>query len=92
MPEPGEDEDQQIECPWCDAAFSMNDFREWAGSEYSPSIQMLRPPPTLVLYAGKVFEALGRCDCDEPLVREPGSNQKIHLGELPASTPVVMRN
>jgi len=81
-----------LECPWCDATFSRDDVHEWLHSESSPQLYIQRPPRTLVRYAGKVLEALGRCDCDEPLVREAGTKQKLHLGELPESTPEVMRN
>ena len=86
-----EQEQQLLECPWCEATFSRDDFRDWMRSEFSPQLFMHRPPRTLVKYAGKLLEALGRCDCDEPLVREPGG-PKFHLEELGEGTPEVVRN
>lgn len=82
---------ETLECPWCEATLLRDDFTEWLRSEFSPSIFMQRPPRTLIKYGDKLLEAMGRCDCDEPLVREPGG-PRFHLEELPPSTPVVVRN
>ena len=80
-----------VECPWCETTLSRDDFREWLMSEFSPSLHIQRPPHTLVQYGDKLLEAMGRCDCDEPLVRELGG-PKFHLEELPQSKPVIVRN
>jgi len=83
--------EEMLERPWCDTTFARDDFKEWLSSEFSPSLLIQHPPRNLLRYAGKVLEAMGWCDCNEPLVREPGG-KKFHLDELPKSRPEIVRN
>jgi hypothetical protein len=68
-----------VECPWCLAVFSFEEFQQWE----PPPFIAIHPTPRIFRFGGKVLAFVKRCeDCMAPVMRE-GVGVKFHLPANP---------